>query len=372
MIEIKAMPGGRAVATLANYLCGTWRSVACGRAVARGILQGQDHHHRARPSARRLLRSLCSARRRSSEAIHSGQSEHHRAASAGRRRRGGGALVPRAGAARRHHHRPVRRDHRPHAAPDAGAGPVEGRGDDLYRHVHAEQRRLRHPQERAHDHRRRRCARRAVTVACTGVNSQSYQYPASLKELGGFKFIIVCGYPGSAEVMLAIHRAEADMFSGSWHVWRATQQAGLKDGSLIPVIQGGLKRTQDLPDVPLMQELVRRSAEKEDHRVHFRGLGDRTRADRAVGCAGRPDRGVAHGVRPARAGSGLPGRRRQAVGRSRAGARRRWCKAIATPSRKRRRTSSKRRRWRWRRKRRDRISRWRSATRRAPPLPPRS
>jgi tripartite-type tricarboxylate transporter receptor subunit TctC len=95
-----------------------------------------------------------------------------------------------------------------------------------------------------------------VTVACTGVNSQSYQYPASLKELGGFKFIIVCGYPGSAEVMLAIHRAEADMFSGSWHVWRATQQAGLKDGSLIPVIQGGLKRTRDLPKVPLMQELV--------------------------------------------------------------------------------------------------------------------
>jgi tripartite-type tricarboxylate transporter receptor subunit TctC len=96
----------------------------------------------------------------------------------------------------------------------------------------------------------------AITVACTGVNSQSYQYPASLKEFGGFKFIIVCGYPGSAEVMLAIHRAEADMFSGSWHVWRATQQAGLKDGSLIPVIQGGLTRTRDLPNVPLMQELV--------------------------------------------------------------------------------------------------------------------
>ena len=95
-----------------------------------------------------------------------------------------------------------------------------------------------------------------VTVACTGVNSQSYQYPASLKDLGGFKFILVCGYPGSAEVMLAIHRAEADMFSGSWHAWRSTQQAGLKDGSLIPVIQGGLTRTRDLPKVPLMQELV--------------------------------------------------------------------------------------------------------------------
>ena len=95
-----------------------------------------------------------------------------------------------------------------------------------------------------------------IVAACTGVNSQSYQYPASLKTLGGFQFNIVCGYKGSAEVMLAIHRGEADMFSGSWHVWRATQQAGLKDGSLIPAIQGGLKRTKELAHVPLMQELV--------------------------------------------------------------------------------------------------------------------
>ncbi len=138
-----------------GYCLGTWRGDACGRAIARGILQRQDHHHRAGPSARRLLRSLRSARRRSSEAIHSGQPEHHRAASAGRWRRGGSALVPRAGAARRHHDRSVRRDHRPHAAPDSGAGPVEGRGDDLYRHVHAEQRRLRHPQECTHHLRRR-------------------------------------------------------------------------------------------------------------------------------------------------------------------------------------------------------------------------
>jgi tripartite-type tricarboxylate transporter receptor subunit TctC len=95
-----------------------------------------------------------------------------------------------------------------------------------------------------------------INVGCTGVNSQSYQYPASLKSLGGFRFNLVCGYPGSAEVILAIHRGEVDMFSGSWHVWRATQKSGLDDGSLIPIIQGGLVRTADLPKVPLMQELV--------------------------------------------------------------------------------------------------------------------
>jgi tripartite-type tricarboxylate transporter receptor subunit TctC len=93
-------------------------------------------------------------------------------------------------------------------------------------------------------------------VGCSGVNSQSYQYPASLKSLAGFRFNLVCGYPGSAEVILAMHRGEVDMFSGSWHVWRATQKAGLDDGSLIPVIQGGLTRTKELPQVPLMQDLV--------------------------------------------------------------------------------------------------------------------
>jgi tripartite-type tricarboxylate transporter receptor subunit TctC len=96
----------------------------------------------------------------------------------------------------------------------------------------------------------------AITVGCTGVNSQSYQYPASLKSLGGFRFTMVCGYPGSAEVILALHRGEIDMFSGSWHVWRATQKPALDDGSLMPAIQGGLVRSKDLPEVPLMQELV--------------------------------------------------------------------------------------------------------------------
>jgi tripartite-type tricarboxylate transporter receptor subunit TctC len=102
-----------------------------------------------------------------------------------------------------------------------------------------------------------------INVGCTGVNSQSYQYPASLKSLDGFRFNLVCGYPGSAEVILAMHRGEVDMFSGSWHVWRATQKGALDDGSLIPVIQGGLKRTADLPNVPLMQELVDASKTKE-------------------------------------------------------------------------------------------------------------
>lgn len=95
-----------------------------------------------------------------------------------------------------------------------------------------------------------------INAGCTGRNSQSYQYPATLKSLGGFQFNMICGYAGSKEVILALTRGEIDMFSASWHAWRAGHAKEIADGTFIPVMQGGLVRTQDLPNVPLMQEVV--------------------------------------------------------------------------------------------------------------------
>src|SRR5215204_545261 len=51
------------------------------------------------------------------------------------------------------------------------------------------------------------------SVGCTGKTTQSYQAPALMKNLGGFNFRIVCGYPGSAEFVLAMQRGEVDMVS---------------------------------------------------------------------------------------------------------------------------------------------------------------
>jgi tripartite-type tricarboxylate transporter receptor subunit TctC len=51
-----------------------------------------------------------------------------------------------------------------------------------------------------------------------------------------------------------MQRGEVDIYSASWHGWRV--QPGVKDGSLIPVIQGGLTRLRELANVPLTQELV--------------------------------------------------------------------------------------------------------------------
>jgi tripartite-type tricarboxylate transporter receptor subunit TctC len=96
----------------------------------------------------------------------------------------------------------------------------------------------------------------SVKVGCTGRTAQSYQYPASLKSLAGFKFDLICGYPGSAEVILALLRGEVDLYSASWHAWRSNHKQEIADGTFTPIIQGGLVRSADLPNVPLMQDLV--------------------------------------------------------------------------------------------------------------------
>ncbi len=93
-------------------------------------------------------------------------------------------------------------------------------------------------------------------VGCTGANAQSYQYPAMLKSLAGFKFKMICGYPGAAEYTFALERGEIDLVSSAWNSWRVTHAQAIARGDLAPVIQAGLKRERELPDVPLMQELA--------------------------------------------------------------------------------------------------------------------
>ena len=98
--------------------------------------------------------------------------------------------------------------------------------------------------------------RQETIVGCTGTNAQSYQYPALLKVLGGFKFKMICGYPGASEYSMALERGEIDLVSSAWNSWRVTHTRQLGSGELVAVIQTGLKRNRELSDVPLMQELV--------------------------------------------------------------------------------------------------------------------
>jgi tripartite-type tricarboxylate transporter receptor subunit TctC len=95
-----------------------------------------------------------------------------------------------------------------------------------------------------------------TNVGCTGRTSQSFQYPATLKAVTGMPLNIICGYDGSSAYTLALLRGEVDLVSKAWNSWRAEDKDNIDNGTFIPLLQAGLKRTPELPDVPLMQEVV--------------------------------------------------------------------------------------------------------------------
>jgi tripartite-type tricarboxylate transporter receptor subunit TctC len=95
-----------------------------------------------------------------------------------------------------------------------------------------------------------------INVGCSGRTSQSFQYPATLKAVAGMPFNIICGYDGSSAYTLALLRDEVDLVSKAWNSWRAEDRDNIDNGTFIPLLQAGLKRTPELPEVPLMQEIV--------------------------------------------------------------------------------------------------------------------
>jgi len=93
-----------------------------------------------------------------------------------------------------------------------------------------------------------------INVGCNTPVGVSYINPAIMKTFGGLKFKIICGYPGTASLPIALARGEIDMVTGAWTAWKNRPE--VTSGDVKPIIQSGLARHKDLPDVPLMQEVI--------------------------------------------------------------------------------------------------------------------
>ena len=101
-------------------------------------------------------------------------------------------------------------------------------------------------------------------VGATGRSSGSYYYPAALNAYAGTKFKIVFGYPGGADVNIAMERGEVGgRGSNLWASWKSTRPQWLAEKKIHMLVQIALKRHPDLPDVPLMQELVKNDLHKQ-------------------------------------------------------------------------------------------------------------
>jgi tripartite-type tricarboxylate transporter receptor subunit TctC len=98
---------------------------------------------------------------------------------------------------------------------------------------------------------------REVIVAASGATSNTALMPKALNSLLGTRFRIVIGYDAAAGLGLAMERGEAEGVCGlSWSTIKASRPQWIRDRLVNIIIQMGLEKLPDLPDVPSALDLV--------------------------------------------------------------------------------------------------------------------
>jgi tripartite-type tricarboxylate transporter receptor subunit TctC len=100
-----------------------------------------------------------------------------------------------------------------------------------------------------------------TTLGATGTGSTVFVYPNVLNNVIGAKFKLVLGYGGSSEAMLAMERGEVEGHSTSYEAYKSAHPGWITDKKVNFIVQYGLSRHPELPDVPTCIELARNDEE---------------------------------------------------------------------------------------------------------------
>ncbi|MGZ8485880.1 MAG: Bug family tripartite tricarboxylate transporter substrate binding protein [Candidatus Binatia bacterium] len=110
----------------------------------------------------------------------------------------------------------------------------------------------------------------AETPRCgsTGIGSAAYYFPRLLQDTFGLKLTIVPGYPGAADVNLAIEKGEVHCFSGTLQAYFGSEplRTWAKTGFARVLVQGGTKRDPRMASVPTLWELMDKHKSNEIYR----------------------------------------------------------------------------------------------------------
>lgn len=104
----------------------------------------------------------------------------------------------------------------------------------------------------------------SVTMGSTGTTSDAHIYLNLMNQLVGTQFKLINGYPGGKEIELAMQRGEVDGRGGnSWASIASNNPDWIAQKKVSFIAQYGAEREKELPDVPLMQELVTSQRDKQ-------------------------------------------------------------------------------------------------------------
>ena len=97
-----------------------------------------------------------------------------------------------------------------------------------------------------------------VTISSTARTSPSSIYGRILNELAGTKIRVIEGYEGSQAALMAVERGEVDghISGGTSAAFRARYRPWEKAGEVSVIMQLGMERDKDYPDVPTALEIA--------------------------------------------------------------------------------------------------------------------
>ena len=106
--------------------------------------------------------------------------------------------------------------------------------------------------------------RSQVVLAGTGAGSETDTFPLVLNDLFSTKFKVITGYLGSQQTILAIESGEVDGRCGwSLSSLKSTKPDWIADKRVNLLLQMGLAKSPELPDVPLVLDLAKTEADRQ-------------------------------------------------------------------------------------------------------------
>jgi tripartite-type tricarboxylate transporter receptor subunit TctC len=103
-----------------------------------------------------------------------------------------------------------------------------------------------------------------LVVGGTATGGNAHIYPKVLNAVLGTRFKLVPGYPGSTEVLLAMERGETEVFCSMGFVTlEYTKPRWVRDKTVNVLVQLGITKNKDHPDVPLALDLAKTTADRQ-------------------------------------------------------------------------------------------------------------
>jgi len=111
---------------------------------------------------------------------------------------------------------------------------------------------------------------RTIFVGGTGAGADTDVFPKAMNAILGTKMKLVTGYPGGNDITLAMQRGEVEARCGwSWSSIKSNHPQWVKDGTIKLLVQLSLEKHADLPDVPLIMDMVKSPEQRAVLRLVF-------------------------------------------------------------------------------------------------------